>query len=86
MTPELLAGAALAAISVQTAISRAYDPDEIFSVYDHYQAGYDDSYGNDWFYDYYEFDADEAGLYFAYYSGFDYGSDLFVWEEEGLFR
>ena len=86
MTPKLLAVAALAAISVLPAISRAYEPDEIFFVYDHYQAGYDESYGNDWFYDYYEFDADGAGLYYAYYSAFDYGSDLFVWEEEGLFQ
>ena len=86
LKPKPLALLALLSLFAHPAVCEAYEPDEIFSAYDHYHAGYDEAYADDWFYDYYEYDPDRLEPYYAHYTGFDYTSDLFGWEELGLFR
>ena len=58
-----------------------YDDSDYYGLYD---AGYDQTYGNDWFYDYYEWSdpySTEVGGY-----DYDYDADVFDWEEDGLFE
>lgn len=85
LTPKLLAIATLTALALSPATGSADGAEDIFGVYDHYQAGYDAAYGDDWFFDYYQFDVDTRDPYFAQYSDFDYAGNRFGWEEHGLF-
>ena len=59
-----------------------YDDSDYYGLYD---AGYDrTNFGNDWFYDYYEWSdpySTEVGGY-----DYDYDADVFDWEEDGLFE
>lgn len=57
-----------------------------YDDYDYYDGLYESGWGNDdWFYDYYEYDADANDGYYDYYDYYDYDTDLFDWEEDGLF-
>ena len=53
-----------------------------YDTYNVYDPGYDNnSYDDDWFYDYYEYDSN-----YDYEHNKDYDSDWFDWEEDGLFQ
>lgn len=86
LTTKLLSTAALVLAIGSPAVASAEEPNEVFAMYDHYQAGYDNHYSDDWFFDHYEYDADGPDPYFDYYSDFDYQHDLFQWEEIELFE
>ena len=60
---------------------------DYYEYYAHYGAGYDNqTYDDDWFYDYYEFKADaNASAFDGDLKDFDYDADAFIWEERGIF-
>jgi hypothetical protein len=58
---------------------------EVADYYDYYEVGYDTSYDDDWFFDYYRYEASAFEAQYHYYSDYDYRSERFDWEERGLF-
>jgi len=86
LMPKLLAPVTLIAFAAITAPARAQDPNEVFAVYDRYEAGYDETYEDDWFFDRYQFAPGAFDPYYDYYSSFDYKGDAFTWEEGELFQ
>lgn len=78
--------AAFALAFAAPALADWFEDDE-YGYYGAYDAGYDQDYDDDWFYDYYEFGEDDDYERFDYdtYDDYDSDTDMFDWEEDGLF-
>lgn len=64
--------------------SQAAQP-EVVEYYDYYRVGYDTTYDDDWFFDYFAYDAAAFEPQYDYYADYDYQAERFDWEETGLF-
>ncbi len=71
-----IAGATLARAQV-TAVQDA----PVYEYYERYDVGYDTSYDDDWFFDYYEYSPAAPDRAYDYYTDYDYESDRFDWEQ-----
>ena len=91
LLPSLALFAAIAALTVPpaAAVESTYD----YDYYECYDAGFDDRYDDDWFYDHYDYrdacEYDDVGFdYDEDYGDYDYGydadADVFDWEEDGV--
>ena len=80
---KLRTATALATLALLVGASSAWAALDSFGydTYNYYDVGYDNnSYDDDWFYDYYEYDSN-----YEYDNNYNYDSDWFDWEEDGLF-
>lgn len=83
---KLAAGAAcaflpIAIVQVARAQATATQDAPVYEYYQHYDVGYDTSYDDDWFFDYYEFSPAAPDPAYDYYTDYDYESDRFDWEQ-----
>jgi hypothetical protein len=75
----LCAGAASHALAQPDAAQDA----PVYEFYEHYDVGYDTSYDDDWFFDYYAYSPAAPEPTYDYYTDYDYEADRFDWEQPG---
>ena len=80
-----LAGMAACAVFLlgDPASARAQD-ERVYEYYENYDVGYDTNYDDDWFFDYYAYNPAAAEPEYDYYTDYDYDTDRFDWQEDGV--